>query len=68
VRGVDVHDVKTCFPSTQCCVPMPAAQISDVLLIHGPGLKWMPPHVWYAVDAQRYLPCQQVRGPGTAGP
>jgi len=68
MRGIDVDDVKTRFPGTKCRLPMPAAKISDVLRIHGSGLKWITPQVWHATDAQCYLPRQQVGTASAAGP
>ncbi len=68
MRGVDVDDVKTGFPGTQCRLPMPAAEIADVLPIHGPGLIWLAVQVWHATDAQCYFPRQQVGAASATGP
>ena len=68
MRGIDIDDVKTRFPGTQCCRSMPAAEITDVLLVHGTGLKWVTVHIWHVADAQRYFSSQQVSAAGAAGP
>lgn len=38
VAGVHIHDIEARAPGTQCCLAMPAAQVANVLLVHGARL------------------------------
>ena len=68
MSGIDIDDVEPRVARSDCSLPVPAAEVANVGLVHRAGLEGVASEVWQAVHIHRNETGELVRGSRSAVP